>query len=231
MRFYLGLATTFHDPALALVGPDGTLLFAEATERFLQYKRAPNCEPDAPARIAPLLREFVPPGSEIVVASTWGEQFSGFLKGQAHAGTFDLPTLAAHPVDLNASFVPEQAERVFIADLHLAQERAGLGTLLALTQDVRTGGGVPRARVVGQRRYPHHLCHAAYGLWGSPFTEATSLTVDGMGETGASAIHRLKDGRIEEVKPVAQIIRETVDEFEAVMTELGRKYGKAGAPA
>lgn len=200
MRFYLGLATTFHDPALALVGPDGTLLFAEATERFLQYKRAPNCEPDAPARIAPLLREFVPVGSEIVVASTWGEQFSGFLKGQAQAGTFDLPTLAGHPVDLNASFVPEQAERVFIADLHLAQERAGLGTLLALTQDVRTGGGAPRARVVAQRRYAHHLCHAAYGLWGSPFTEATSLTVDGMGETGASAIHRLKDGRIEEVK-------------------------------
>ena len=200
MRFYLGLATTFHDPALALVGPDGTLLFAEATERFLQYKRAPNCEPDAPAIIAPLLREFVPPGSEIVVASSWGEQFSGFLKGQAHAGTFDLPTLAAHPVDLNASFVPEQAERVFIADLHLAQARAGLGTLLALTQDVRTGGSPPRARVVDQRRYPHHLCHAAYGLWGSPFAEATSVTVDGMGETGASAIHRLKDGQIEEVK-------------------------------
>lgn len=46
MRFYLGLATTFHDPAVALVGPDGTLLFAEAAERALQYKRAPNCEPD-----------------------------------------------------------------------------------------------------------------------------------------------------------------------------------------
>ncbi len=113
----------------------------------------------------------MPEGSEIVVASTWGEQFSGFLKGQAQAGTFDLPALAAHPVDLNGSFVPEQAERVFIADLHLAQARAGLGTLLALTQDVRTGGRPPRAQVVGQRRYPHHLCHAAYGLWGSPFEE------------------------------------------------------------
>jgi carbamoyltransferase len=200
MRFYLGLATTFHDPALALVGPDGTLLFAEATERFLQYKRAPNCEPDAPARVGPLLKEFVPPGAEIVVASTWGPQFSGFLRGQSQAGTFDLTALAGYPTELNASFVPEQAERVFIADLHIAQERAGYGTLLALTEDVRTGGGTPRARVVGQRRYPHHLCHAAYGLWGSPFQEATALVVDGMGETGASAIYRLAQGRIEEVK-------------------------------
>jgi len=200
MRFYLGLSTTFHDPALALVGPDGSLLVAEATERFLQYKRAPNCEPDAPALIGPLLKAHVPPGSEIVVASTWGPQFSEFLRGQARSGAFDLQTLADRPVSLNASFVPEQAERVFSADLHLAQERAGLGTLLALAQDVRTGGGDPRARIVGQRRYPHHLCHAAYGLWGSPFEEATALVVDGMGETGASAIYRLAEGRIEEVK-------------------------------
>ncbi|WP_164093726.1 hypothetical protein, partial [Stenotrophomonas maltophilia] len=33
MRYTLGLATTFHDPALALVGPDGAVLFAEAAER------------------------------------------------------------------------------------------------------------------------------------------------------------------------------------------------------
>jgi enoyl-[acyl-carrier protein] reductase II len=38
-------------------------------------------------------------------------------------------------------------------------------------------------------------------------------------------------GRIDEVKPVAQIIAETVAEFEAVMTELGAKYGRVGAPA
>jgi enoyl-[acyl-carrier protein] reductase II len=38
-------------------------------------------------------------------------------------------------------------------------------------------------------------------------------------------------GRIDEVKPVAQIIRETVEEFEAVMGELGAKYGKVGEPA
>jgi enoyl-[acyl-carrier protein] reductase II len=37
-------------------------------------------------------------------------------------------------------------------------------------------------------------------------------------------------GRIDSVKPVAQIIRETIDEFEAVMTELGARYGRTPAP-
>ena len=96
--------------------------------------------------------------------------------------------------------MPEQAERVFIADLHGAQERAGHGTLLALNQEARITGAAPRATIAGQRRYPHHLCHAAYGLWGSPFDEATALVVDGMGETGAAAIYRLEDGRITELR-------------------------------
>lgn len=199
MRFYLGLATTFHDPALALVGPDGTVLFAEATERFLQYKRAPNCEPDIPARVIALVQEYVPAGSEIVVASSWGAQFTDFLCGQAGTGAFDLMALAAHSTALNRSFVPEQAERVFIADLHGAQERVGHGTLLALNQGARATG-TPRATIAGQRRYPHHLCHAAYGLWGSPFDAATALVVDGMGETGAAAIYQLQDGRITELR-------------------------------
>lgn len=200
MRFYLGLATTFHDPALALIGPDGTVLFAEATERSLQYKRAPNCEPDPATRLPALLKEYVPRGSELVIASSWGPQFSDFLRVQAGSGAFELAGLAAHSSDLNASFVPERAERVFIADLHLAQARAGYGTLLGLENEARCTGAPPRASLAAQRRYPHHLCHAAYGLWGSPFEAATALVVDGMGETGAAALYRLADGRIEEVR-------------------------------
>lgn len=38
-------------------------------------------------------------------------------------------------------------------------------------------------------------------------------------------------GRIDAVKPVAQIIRETVEEFEAVMADLGAKYGRAQVSA
>ena len=38
-------------------------------------------------------------------------------------------------------------------------------------------------------------------------------------------------GRIDSVKPVAQIIRETIEEFEAVTAELGAKYGRVKQPA
>ena len=55
MTYTIGLATTFHDPAIAIIGPDGEVLFAEATERYLQYKRAPNCEPDSAPRMEGLL--------------------------------------------------------------------------------------------------------------------------------------------------------------------------------
>jgi hypothetical protein len=39
-RFYFGLSTTFHDPALSLVNDDGEVVFAESVERCLLYKRA-----------------------------------------------------------------------------------------------------------------------------------------------------------------------------------------------
>ncbi|MGU3538749.1 carbamoyltransferase family protein [Methylobacterium sp. A54F] len=200
MRYYLGLATTFHDPALALVGPDGDVLFAEGAERFLQYKRAPNCEPDPAGRMIGLLARHVPRGSELVIASTWSEPFTEFLAGQARSGAFALDALKGHAPVLNRSFVPERAERIFIAELHAMQARAGYGTLLALDQETRGSGGAPRATVAAQRRYPHHLTHAAYALWGSPFAEATALVVDGMGETGAAALYRLSAGRIAEVR-------------------------------
>ncbi|WP_407524342.1 carbamoyltransferase family protein [Methylobacterium oryzisoli] len=213
MRYYLGLATTFHDPALALVGPDGEVLFAEATERYLQYKRAPNCEPDSAPRMAGLLARHLPAGAELVVATSWGPEFSAFLARSAAAGAFGLENLAGHPPDLNRSLVPERSERTFIAELGVAQARAGYGTLLGLD---RAHGG--QSRVAALRRYPHHLAHASYGLWGSPFRDAACLVVDGMGETGASAIYRMQAGRIAEVKRHRG--RESLGFFFGLVTDL-----------
>lgn len=212
MRIYLGLATTFHDPALAIVGPDGKVRFAEATERYLQYKRAPNCEPDSAPRMAALLKAHVEPGSEIVVATSWGEEFTGFLAQSARAGAFELQALTKLSPELNRSLVPERAERVFIASLHGAQARAGLGTLLGLDR-AAAGAGISAVR-----RYPHHLAHAAYACWSSPFAEAACLVVDGMGETGASAIYSYRDGRVTEVKRHRG--RESVGFFFGLVTDL-----------
>lgn len=193
-RFYIGLGTTFHNPALAILGPDGEVLFAEATERYLQYKRAPNCEPDSVPRMAGLLARYLPPDAEVVIATSWGGAFCDFLARSAAVGAFDVERIATLPGDFNRSLVPENAERALIASLHLQQRRAGLGTLLGLQ---RAFGCV---RFAGLRRYSHHLAHAAHAAFGSPFEEAACLVVDGMGETGASAIYRYAGGRLAEVK-------------------------------
>jgi carbamoyltransferase len=194
MSYTIGLATTFHDPAIAILGPDGEVLFAEAAERYLQYKRAPNCEPDTAARMESLLRRYIPKGAEITLATSWGAEFTGFLEQMGRSGAFALDALLKLSPEFNRSLVPERSERAFIAALHHQQQRVGLGTLLGLD---RAFGA---ARITGLKRYGHHLSHAAYACWSSPFADAACLVVDGMGETGASAIFALRDGRITELK-------------------------------
>ncbi|RDJ21673.1 carbamoyltransferase [Bosea caraganae] len=194
MTYKIGLATTFHDPAIAIVGPDGAILFAEATERYLQYKRAPNCEPDAGPRMEGLLKRYIPKGAQVTLATSWSAEFTGFLDQMDRAGSFTLEALLKLSPEFNRSLVPERAERAFIASLHLAQQRAGLGTMLGLDR------AFGQARITGLKRYGHHLSHAAYACWSSPFRDAACLIVDGMGETGASAIFALRNGEISEVR-------------------------------
>lgn len=194
MTYKIGLATTFHDPAIAIVDPDGAVLFAEATERYLQYKRAPNCEPDTGPRMESLLKRYIPKGAEVTLATSWSAEFTGFLDQMDRSGSFTLEALLKLSPELNRSLVPERAERAFIASLHLGQQRAGIGTLLGLDR------AFGEARITGLKRYGHHLSHAAYACWSSPFSDAACLIVDGMGETGASAIFALRGGEISEVK-------------------------------
>lgn len=194
MTYTIGLATTFHDPAIAIIGPDGAVLFAEATERYLQFKRAPNCEPDTGPRMEGLLKRYIPKGAEITLATSWSAEFTGFLDQMDRAGSFTLDALLKLSPQLNRSLVPERAERAFIASLHLGQQRAGIGTMLGLDR------AFGEAKITGLKRYGHHLSHAAYACWSSPFSDAACLIVDGMGETGASAIFALRGGEISEVK-------------------------------
>jgi carbamoyltransferase len=211
MRYTIGLATTFHDSALAIVGPDGDVLFAEATERYLQLKRAPHCAADQSARMTELVHDYLQPGAEVVIATSWGPQFTEFLARRGAVGQFGVDAIAKLSGELNRSMVPKVCEDAFAASLHLAQQHAGLGVLLGLH---RAFGGTNATL----RRYPHHLTHAAYACFGSPFDEAVCLVVDGMGETGASAIYRYADGRVHEL--VRHRGRESIGFYFGLITDL-----------
>ena len=123
MTYTIGLATTFHDPAIAIIGPDGAVLFAEATERYLQYKRAPNCEPDSAPRMEGLLKRYIPKDAEVRIATSWGEDFTGFLDQMARAGSFTLDALLKLSPELNRSLVPERTERAERGDRPERAER------------------------------------------------------------------------------------------------------------
>jgi carbamoyltransferase len=211
MRFTVGLATTFHDPAIAILGPDGEVLFAEASERYLQFKRAPGCEADIITRMPDLVREWLVPEAEVVVATSWGPQFTEFLERRAAAGHFAVEQIAKSSHAFNRSLVTQINEDILVGELHLAQRRAGLGVVLGLFRAFGRSN-------VSLRRYPHHLTHAAYGCFGSPFEEATCLVVDGMGETGASGIFRYTDGRLSEI--VRHRGRESVGFYFGLLTDL-----------
>jgi len=192
-RYYIGLATTFHDPALAIVGPDGTVRFAEAAERYLQYKRAPNCEPDLSMRMSALLREYCDPEAEYVVATSWGERFMQTLAKLDARGDVGLDAALAAEPTLNAAMIPADADKAFQMQLLVRQRAAGLGTFLGLKEAF----GHTRMTL---RRYGHHRCHAAYACFTSPFAEAACAVIDGFGEWGSMALYRYAGGAIEEIR-------------------------------
>src|SRR5262249_32839634 len=71
-RNYFGLACTFHDPALAIVNDQGDVVFAEAAERYLQFKRGFMCASDTYPRIVDLIEEYCDPNADLVMSRSWG---------------------------------------------------------------------------------------------------------------------------------------------------------------
>ena len=70
-KYYIGLSITYHDPALAIIDDQGKVLFAEATERYLQNKRALNCAADPLLQVQDLLEQYFPAPNAFVIAINW----------------------------------------------------------------------------------------------------------------------------------------------------------------
>jgi len=57
----------------------------------------------------------------------------------------------------------------------------------------------PRKRNIAVERVPHHLAHAAYAFYASPFEEAAALVVDGSGERESISVFRCNQSGVERV--------------------------------
>jgi carbamoyltransferase len=186
---YIGLCATYHDPALALVDDTGEVLFAEATERFLQYKRALNCEPDNPFLLPKILRHYCQNAERFVVASNWRrkrpryERMARVLNWLTPCGILNYRgrqlTACLDTWELNH----------MQACQHHALRRAGLNLARALRQHYPKAG-------VEFRHYDHHQTHAALACHGSSFDEAACAIIDSYGEQGSLAFFDYRDGRL-----------------------------------
>lgn len=186
---YIGLCTTYHDPALALLGSSGEILHAEATERFLQYKRALNAEPDNLHHLPRLLREYCPDAEAFVIAGNWRRSRPFYERLAAALGWLRPEGILRYRGRRLAGCVETFEIHHMMACQRLAIQRGGLNLARVLRREFP---GIP----VRFRAYDHHLCHAALACYGSGFETAACAVIDSYGECGSMAFFEYRDGRI-----------------------------------
>ena len=186
-RNYIGLATTFHDPALAMVNEDGEVVFAEATERYLQDKRAFSCAPDHVIRIVDLIERYCDPEAEFVVGSSWSRKMHHLMNLGYIVHLYDRETIYAAGADRMSGFQVKKFLIAWMQVMQMKQAETGANLAFRLRQDF----GSNRIRF---HHFPHHETHAVYAAAGSPFQESVCLVVDGLGEASSLAFYHCAEG-------------------------------------
>ena len=208
---YIGLCTTYHDPALAIIDDQGAVCFAEAAERHLQYKRGLNCSPDGLTRVADLLDEYCEDASHFVIARNWSKQRPWYEIMWWLAGYFNAAGLS-HPKHHKLStFLPKYKLLHMLACQKYSMASGGLN-LVRMIREVR-----PQAQITVQD-YNHHLCHAATASYSSPFDEAACVVIDSYGDRGFSAFYQYADGKIKLLSEIAGV--ESLGFYYMRLTEL-----------
>ena len=169
-RFYLGLSTSGHDPALAIVDEAGCIRFAEATERFIQDKRAWGAAPDHVGHLESALSAvgFDAAADELIVSTSWAR------------------VKADLPVSVSNALLPG-SDGLWLRGLQ-AHAQASAGESL-----LRLGLAETSPEV---RYFDHHLSHAVAACGSAPFADGLCLVIDGEGEVGAASLFRLSHGRL-----------------------------------
>ncbi len=185
-RFYIGLGATIHDSALAIVGPSGEPLFAEATERYIQRKKAYNCPPDDLIRAPELIAEHCGGDAELMVAVTWSQEHltrlnlmcgHQLLRKCNDEATWPMPDPVALLVGLRNS--------ISQASLNLVSSKQ-----------------IPNG--VAVTYFDHHLTHAANAVYTSPFEQCAVAVIDAYGETGSTGFFRYQEGSLTPISTGAQ---------------------------
>ena len=188
-KYYIGLSITYHDPALAIIDEQGEILFAEATERYLQNKRALNCPADPLLRVQELLQQYCPDPGEFTIASNWRKKRPLYENIIATLGCL----------------TPSGLKKTGIKKLRSPLQNYQLHHMIASQRNNIDSGGINLARIIAEYYpdcaisfvdYHHHLTHAATACYSSPFSEAACAVIDSFGENGSMGFYHFKDQRL-----------------------------------
>ena len=188
-RNYIGLSSTLHDPAMAVVDSKGKVVFAEATERFLQNKRAWNCVPDSMLYVPKIIEQYCENDAELVVAQSWSKKTGSrfrFLR-------LIMPTI------MNLS----KTDRLYRARIMMMLNgMIGIQESCGSHIENAAYGNSSIKRVV-KKYYDHHTTHAAAACCGSPFKKAVCVVVDGYGENlFSTAFFGYENGEIKRLRGI-----------------------------
>ncbi len=187
--YYLGLSITYHDSAFSILDDQGQVLFAEASERYLQSKRALNAEPVALNRIQPLLQRFCPDANHFILATNWNQQRPWYEKTVSALGCLNAKGLLKTGIKrLNSPLKNYQLHHMIACQRNQIQS-AGLSLVRILAEHYPTC-------IIDFSDFPHHRTHAAYACFSSPFQEAACAVIDSFGENGSMAFYHFKDQQL-----------------------------------
>ena len=189
------------------------MLFAEATERFLQNKRALNCEPDQLFRIPELLEKFCPNPQKIVIAINWLKKRPLVRNIVKRLGILSAGGLAKTGIKKLHSPLPNFKLHHMMACQRSSIERAGLNLVRIIQEHY------PKCSI-SFKDYDHHLTHAAIACYGSPFEEAACAVIDSYGENGAMAFYHYKDRKLERLHEAKGLSKASLGLYYMKITEL-----------
>lgn len=189
-KYYIGLSVTYHDPALAIIDAQGDVLFAEATERYLQHKRALNCPPDTLLRLPDLLADYCPEPRAFVVAINWRKHRPWYEQAVSRLGVLSAPGLLKTGIKRLRSPLENYQLHHMIACQRYSIAQAGLNAV-RIIRERYPGSPITFAD------FDHHLTHAATACYSSPFSDAACAVIDSFGERGALAFYRFADRRLQ----------------------------------
>lgn len=187
--YYIGLSISYHDPALAIFDEQGQVLFAEATERYMQNKRALHCVADPLLWVQDLLAQYCPTPTAFIIAINWRKKRPVYENIVATLGCLTATGLM----------------KTGIKKLHSPLRNYQLHHMMASQRNNIYSAGLNLRRIIAEHYpqcsvslidYPHHLTHAATACYSSPFYEAACAVIDSFGERGSMAFYHFKDQKL-----------------------------------